>query len=222
MTRSASAARTRSGEKATTAKPAEQARSVATREKLIETSIVGFSRVGYDGYSSRMIAADSGVHQALIAYHFGNKLGLWKACLLRMSQDLREHLASRNFEGSDDVTRLKIWCEEFIRHNSRRPQLQAMAIDAVGRNDGRFEWVLEAFGHAAHESWRALIISAQSAGRFVSGDPGMLLNIFLGAAIRIYVMAPETEYNLGRSPFDPDFVEEHVRTCMALFFRDEP
>ena len=197
-----------------------QGRSAATREKLIVAATVGFARVGYDGYSSRMIATDSGVHHALIAYHFGGKLGLWKACLLRIVQDLREHLAARHIEASDDVSRLRIIFEEFIRHTARHPQFQQLSMDAVGRSDGRFAWVLDTIGHEAHESWRRLIQSAQAAGRFVEGDPGLLLNIFLGAAIRIYIMAPETQHNLNRSPFDPAFVEEHVATCISLFFRN--
>jgi len=197
-----------------------QERSVATREKLLDAATAGFARVGYDGYSSRMLEQDSGVHHGLIAYHFGSKMGLWKACLLRMTQDNRARRAEREVDAHDDTARLKIWFEEFIRNAARHPEFQTMAVDAVGHHDGRFDWILEALGRRAHDGARDLIRSAQAAGTFVPGDPGMLLNCFIGAAVRIYIMAPETEHNLGRNPFDPDFVDEHVRTCIALFFRD--
>ena len=199
-----------------------QERSLATREKLLDAAIAGFAREGYDGYSSRMIEQDSGVHRALIAYHFGSKLGLWKACLWSMVTDHRARLAERFNAAQDDTSRLKIWFEEFIRNASRHPEFQTMAVDAVGRDDGLFQWVLDTIGRRAHDLALDLIRSAQKAGTFVQGDPGILLNSFIGAAVRIYIMAPETENNLGRSPFDPEFVEEHVRTCIALFFRDPP
>lgn len=197
-----------------------QSRSEATREKLLVTATAGFAREGYDGYSSRMISSDSEVHHALIAYHFGGKLGLWKACLMRIIEDLRQHRAARLAEATDDTSRLRIHFEEFIRFNARNPAFQAMMIDAIGQSDGRFDWVMTTLGRSTHETLRTLIASAQRAGRFVDGDPGILEDIFQGAATRIYVMAAETECNLGRSPFDPEFVEEHVRTCLSLFFRD--
>ena len=197
-----------------------QERSQITRDKLLEAAIAGFAREGYDGYSSRMIAQDSGVHHALIAYHFGGKLGLWKACLLSMVADHRTRVAARFNDAQDDTSRLKIWFEEFIRNSARHPEFQTMSVDAVGRDDGLFQWVLDAIGRRAHDLALDLIRSAQKAGTFVQGDPGILLNSFIGAAVRIYIMAPETENNLGRSPFDPEFVEEHVRTCISLFFRD--
>ena len=195
-------------------------RSQATREKLLAAATAGFARVGYDGYSNRMMAAETGIHHALVTYYFGSKFELWKACLMSMTQDLRVRLAARWPEAKDDTDRIRIVFEEFIRHNSRVPQFQALAADAVGRADGRFQWVLDSLGRAAHDTWRDLIASSQKAGRFVEGDPGMLLNIFLGAAVRIYIMAPETQHNLKRSPFDPAFVDEHVATVLSLFFKD--
>jgi AcrR family transcriptional regulator len=197
-----------------------QGRSEATRDKLLAAATAGFAREGYDGYSSRMISSDSEIHHALIAYHFGGKLGLWKACLMRIIEDLRAHLAVRQAEAADDVGRLRIMVEEFIRFNARNPAFQALMIDAIGRSDGRFEWVMTTLGGTARETWTRLIASAQASGHFVEGDPAMLLDVFQGAAIRVYVMAGEAEFNGGRSPFDPEFIDEHVQTCLRLFFRD--
>lgn len=197
-----------------------QSRSEATRDKLLAAATAGFAREGYDGYSSRMISSDAAIHHALIAYHFGGKLGLWKACLMRIIDDLRAHLSARQADATDDVGRIRIMFEEFIRFNARNPAFQAMMIDASGSSDGRFEWVMNTVGHTAHETWKRLIASAQAAGRFVEGDPAMLLDVFQGAATRMYVMPAEIQFNTGRSPFDADFVEEHVRTCLGLFFRD--
>ena len=36
------------------------------------------------------------------------------------------------------------------------------------------------------------------------------------------MLAPEVEKIMGRSPFDPECVEEHVRVCLGLFVRDPP
>jgi AcrR family transcriptional regulator len=199
---------------------AGQERSLATREKILEAATAGFARVGYDGYSNRMLEQDSGVHHALVTYHFGSKFGLWKACLLRMIQDNRARLIDQMATARDDTERLKIWFEAFVRNTARHPEFQTMAVDAVGRQDQLFEWIVEAIGNRAHDNMLELVRSCQAAGTFVKGDPGILLNTFIGAAVRIYIMAEETERNLHRDPFSPEFVDEHVRTCIALFFRD--
>lgn len=54
-------------------------RSDATREALIQAAIVVFGNDGFDGASTRSLAKAAGVNQALIAYHFGGKEGLYLA-----------------------------------------------------------------------------------------------------------------------------------------------
>lgn len=52
----------------------------ATRTALIRAGIELFGRRGYDGTTTREIAAAAGVNIAGIAYHFGGKSGLHRAC----------------------------------------------------------------------------------------------------------------------------------------------
>ncbi|MCA1951750.1 MAG: CerR family C-terminal domain-containing protein [Hyphomicrobiales bacterium] len=51
-----------------------------TRENLILAAIDLFGRNGFDGTSTRAIAARAGANIAGIAYHFGSKAGLRLAC----------------------------------------------------------------------------------------------------------------------------------------------
>jgi len=54
-------------------------RGDGTRRRLLETGCELFARYGLDGVSTRRIAAEAGVNQAAIAYHFGGKAGLYLA-----------------------------------------------------------------------------------------------------------------------------------------------
>jgi hypothetical protein len=67
-----------------------------------------------------------------------------------------------------------------------------------------------------------LIRSAQRQGRYLEGDPLHLQYLFIGAVTRIFMQSAEAERVMGRSPFSPAFVEQHVKLCCALFFRDPP
>lgn len=50
-----------------------------TRENLVKTAMKIFARDGFDAASTRTIADEAGVNQALISYHFRNKNGLYLA-----------------------------------------------------------------------------------------------------------------------------------------------
>jgi hypothetical protein len=86
----------------------------------------------------------------------------------------------------------------------------------------QLDWLVEAYLRHTFDSRAALIRSAQLLGRYVEGDPYHLEYIFIGAVTRIFMLGAEVEKIMGRSPYDPAFVEEHVRICLGLFFRDPP
>ena len=56
-----------------------EARSVATRERLLASATRLFGARGFDGVSTRELADAAGVNAALITYHFGTKEGLYLA-----------------------------------------------------------------------------------------------------------------------------------------------
>lgn len=68
-------------------------RGDATREALIVTAIEVFGRQGFHAASTRQIAQEAGVNQALIGYHFRNKDGLYLAAFEFMSARIGERLA---------------------------------------------------------------------------------------------------------------------------------
>lgn len=53
----------------------------ATKEALLHAARSAFQRAGYDGASTRQIAAEAGCNAALINRYFGGKLGLFKAVM---------------------------------------------------------------------------------------------------------------------------------------------
>jgi AcrR family transcriptional regulator len=67
-------------------------RGDATRHALLESATRVFARYGYDGASSRTLASEAGVNQALISYHFGGKEGLYLAVFEEMERRLLAQL----------------------------------------------------------------------------------------------------------------------------------
>lgn len=58
-----------------------------TRETLLESALLCFAKYGYEATSIRLVASMAGKNSSLIAYHFGNKEGLYRQVI--------EHLLSR-------------------------------------------------------------------------------------------------------------------------------
>ena len=88
--------------------PAEAARPAEvedTRSALIRAGIELFGRNGFDGTSTREIAKVAGVNIAGIAYHFGGKSGLHRACGEAIAAIVIAHVASAT-PSAEDVSNL--------------------------------------------------------------------------------------------------------------------
>jgi len=59
-----------------------------TRARLIEAGLEIFGRHGFDGSSTRMIAAEAGTNIAAIPYYFGGKEGLYKAVVVHIVEQM--------------------------------------------------------------------------------------------------------------------------------------
>lgn len=199
-----------------------QKRTLDTREKIIAAATASFAKHGYDGASARMICDEAGVQHTLITYHFGSKEGLWQAMMSSLTDRLKKRMdeRARAFTNLDDVTKLRLLFEEFIKMSALNPELHALMSHAAAKSDGRLKWLVDEVIRTNVEAWVNLIRSAQSAGRFTEGDPYVLYYTFLGAATRTYMVAGEVKQLTGRSPFTLDYVDQHIDACLRLFFRD--
>ena len=91
------------------ARPAPiQARSIATREKLLEAAIEALVAEGYAGASTTRIAREAGVSQGALFKHFESKNALLAAALealfTALVEDFRDRL-QRGHRGGDELSR---------------------------------------------------------------------------------------------------------------------
>jgi AcrR family transcriptional regulator len=67
--------------------------SCDTRDKLINAGLKMYSEVGYEGASTRKLAAAAGVNIATIPYYFGNKEGLYLAVIDHIVEYYKNNLS---------------------------------------------------------------------------------------------------------------------------------
>ncbi|HKT72138.1 MAG TPA: CerR family C-terminal domain-containing protein [Steroidobacteraceae bacterium] len=69
--------------------------SAETRARILTGAMRLFAERGFDGASTRDIAAEAGVNAPALQYHFGNKQGVYDACV--------EHIVTRVWDLMADV-----------------------------------------------------------------------------------------------------------------------
>jgi TetR/AcrR family transcriptional regulator len=199
-----------------------QQRSLDTRERILEAAFEEFADRGFEGASTRSVAAKAGVQHPLVTYHFQNKEGLWRAVIsnasFNFSRYFQDHFAELHKE--DDVGRLRRLQEEFIRFAAANPNFHWLMSNEGKRETERLTWLVEERVRSYFDVVAKLIVAAQKQGRYVEGDPYHLQYLFIGAVTRIFMLAAEVQQVMGRSPFSKKTVEEHVRICCDLFFRE--
>lgn len=201
-----------------------QQRSLRTREKIIAAAFAEFAEHGYEGASTSVIAQNAQVQHRLVLYHFGTKEGLWQALMVYAINDYRRMFETRieGLRGVDDITKLRLIQEEFIRFAARRPEFHwLMSYEARRQEGARLNWLVASLVEPSFAVVLDLIRSAQAVGRYIEGDPVHIQYAFISVATRIFMLAGEVKAFSGRDPFSPEFVEEHIELCMRLFFRDK-
>lgn len=199
-----------------------QGRSIEKRARILTAAAQEFAHKGFDGATTRSIAQRAKMRHALVIYHFESKLGIWQAVMRDVFHWFNDAFIARmdGLEGVEDVVKLRLLQADFIRLAAKHPELHWLMSHEAGHGGERLEWLLENLVSDSFAMFRALIASAQKAGCYVKGDPDHLHYLFLGAAARIFMLSSEVKHVMGRSPFDADFVEEHIRVCQELFFRN--
>lgn len=198
-----------------------QQRSIDTRNKIIKAALAEFAKFGFEGASTRQVAAAIDVPHSLVIHHFSNKNDLWHATV----KEAVSWYSGRVVDVPDDgqaptaARRLRHWFAEYIRFSADHPDFFRMMTQENTLRSERLVWLTDQHIRETLRQASELVRAAQEEGEFVEGDPVQLVYIFLGAATSPYRSDGEIEILTGKHPADPAQVEEHIRTCERLFFQ---
>lgn len=92
----------------------------STARRILAAGMRCFAREGFTGATTRMIAAEAGVTLPVIAYHFGNKEGLHRACAHEIVEQHRRLLlplvaeARGAADGALSAAAARAWLERIL------------------------------------------------------------------------------------------------------------
>jgi len=186
------------------------------RTQLLETALNVFSRKGFNGATTKEIAAQAGVTEAIIFRHFPNKAALYQAVL-------ESGIACKGFE---------TWMatvQGCMERDDDEGLFRAIATAMIGayRSDARLERVLlfaalegneqglthfRSFSIPIGNLLRDYIVRRQSAGALAGIAPGAILSAVSGMAQR-YAMLTEL-FGFESDFTDPEAVDLFTQILM--------
>lgn len=204
-----------------------QARADATREALLDAAIAEFAAHGFEGASTRSIAARAGTHQPQINYHFDSKDELWRAAVDHVFSKLADAVATPElaaFTGGGEITRegFAAVLRAIVRAVSGLPELNRMMVVEATADSDRLAWIVERHTRGIYDllagAWRSL----RERGIVAEIDETIVYYALIGAATMAYVNAPEARRLVGERVIDEAFIDAHAEAMVTIFLGPEP
>jgi AcrR family transcriptional regulator len=210
-----------------------QARATATRSALLDAALAEFAAHGFEGASTRRIAAAAGTHQPQINYHFESKEVLWQAAVdhlfERLDDAVRQYLGDQYLGGRRLGDKTPGWgtrtgfaanLRAFVHAAAGLPELNRIMVQEATIDSDRLKWIVDRHTRPRFEvvttQWRKLRVQGQVADI----DEVVLYYSLVGAASLAYVNAPEARL-LGHDTLRAEFISAHADALVAMFLGPE-
>ena len=194
-----------------------------TRDHILDVALEAFSELGFDGASTRTIAARAGVNQGLIPYYFGTKETLWREAVDRAFSELRSGVGDLEIgdEALGDRERLALLIRRYVRFVARHPEFVRLMNEEGKREGPRMRWLTDRHVRPHFREMQDLFRRARVSGPLSPElEPAILSYIFVGAVGTIFHQAPECRRLSGLEPTDDAVVEAHADAVVRLFLGD--
>ncbi|MBP7149654.1 MAG: TetR/AcrR family transcriptional regulator [Acidobacteria bacterium] len=192
-----------------------------TRQALIGAATVRFAERGYDGASLDDIARAARVNKAMISYHFGGKLGLYRAILEATFAPAAERMAELREAPGPAAERLRDYVATFALLAAGRPEFPAMLLREVlsgGRRlDDRFVRHITVIFRTVQD----IVEQGVREGAFRRVDPLLTHLSVVGALCFFFASGPMRERVLrqARIPAPRPDAETFVRNLQDIIAR---
>ncbi|MEL3971690.1 TetR/AcrR family transcriptional regulator [Rossellomorea oryzaecorticis] len=152
--------------------------------ELLRSASKLFSTKGFEETSLREIAMDANVNMALIKYHYGSKLDLWKAVILKLSEEVLE---INDFdldvvqEPSDMRKLLGELFDRMVDMTFEHREFSLFVMNESIQKGERFDHLFEQLIRPFHEQSYPFILKGIEMGVLADQDPEELIVMLLSS-----------------------------------------
>jgi AcrR family transcriptional regulator len=192
------------------------------REALLNAALIEFGAKGFDGASTRAIAARVGAHQPQIHYHFESKSALWAAAVDYLFAQLGATMSSvlPTEPTKTEVPQLAAAFAEgirrFVAFAAQHPELNQILVHEGTADSDRLKWMTETYVkplfHVVSAVWPIL----RDAGVAAPVDSDIVYYLLIGGASIPYVNAPEVRLLTGQDPQSAPWIDAHAEALITV------
>lgn len=190
-----------------------------TRQQIVDAAVRAFAAHGFEGTSTRDIAARAGVTQGLVTYHFASKDDLWRAAADELFERLDADVPASSAPEAASKAAQRRGAREavraYVRFSAAHPEVFHFMAEGGKQDEDRMRWLVDAHLRPRYEVVQAL------AGVVLGDDADELAASFyyalVGASSLLFAVAPECTALTGTDALDPDAVERHAELVARLF-----
>lgn len=193
----------------------------STKSRIIKAAIQAFSADGFEGASTRQIAALAQENQGLITYHFASKDNLWRAAVDALFGGFRAELESRAeaLADADVGTRVRLLIYFLVRYSAKHPEQMRLMVQEGKVDSPRTKWLVDRHIAPMFDFFTTLVSEAQEASVLPHTRPIHLFYTLIGATSLIFTHAQECKHLTGRDPMQEDMIEAHAEAVASLILR---
>lgn len=186
-----------------------------TAIRIREAALELFSRLGFERTTMAEIAAEAGVSQATLHYHFDDKFQLWRAAMLQLRAVIAEE--ERLLEAAVDSppqVQLRMAMRLFLQISWRHPALgRIVALEGMAGGE-RLEWLDAHLIGPRNRRLADLARAAIDKGTLKPFPAEMLIVTLQSAAAGIINLAPMMTTSFGVDVSQAPAREAHERMIL--------
>ena len=194
----------------------------STRDRILDVALRSFAELGFDGSSTRAIAARAGVNQGLIPYYFGTKEALWREAVSRVFARLEVEVGGVLAAATDapEPEQMARVLRRYVRFAAAHPEF-VMMMNEEGKRDGeRMRWLVDNRVRPLTEQMARFYETARERSALPEDlHVAHFHYVFVGVTA-IFHQAAECRRLFGFDPSDPEIVERHADAVVQLFLGD--
>ena len=175
-----------------------------SRQAIVDAATVEFATRGFTAASVDLIARRARVNKAMIYYHFGSKVRLYRAILSQVFDllFLRIHEIAESRRAPDE--KIAAFIEAVVREGEARPDFPRMMAREIADRGRRLDAATIRTMARLPRTVAGIIEEGIAAGRFVEVDPVLTYFILVGPMM-LYLMSAPVRVAIGRLKlFDTD------------------
>ncbi|MFN8058420.1 MAG: TetR/AcrR family transcriptional regulator [Vicinamibacterales bacterium] len=161
-----------------------------SRARLLDAASVEFATHGFAGASVDRLARRARLNKAMIYYHFGSKLGLYREILRDMYRRVGARVETARLDAPTPAAAIERFVAAMVDEASRHPYFPRVMIRELADHARHLDDETIRLAVAIPHTLAAIIAAGVAEGRFQPANPALTYFSIVGPLIVFFVSKP--------------------------------